>query len=220
MSLLRTTATRSFAVARIHGAAPMATFLPLWSRSFSNTFGVYKKDVIKSAPEWNPDLASESEADVKADRDPMPRNVAELQRETVEVIRERDSVAGNLKEFDEATSELEKEVHRVGQEVSQRGEKIMKGMDHMVEEAYDVLKGLGGISRDANNGVEHTEDVDIMMDDVKNGAQEPGHFMKETPESAKRPGGLGGAEGTMGNKVRKEIKNVNVDDKVDSDRGA
>ncbi|KAG0261046.1 hypothetical protein BG011_001404 [Mortierella polycephala] len=219
MSLLRTAATRSFAVGRIHGAAPMATFLPLWSRSFSNTTGVYKKDMIKSAPGWDSDLASESEADVKADRDPLPRNVAELQRETIEVIREKDSVANNMKEFDQATNKLEEEVHRVGQEMNLHGKNIMKGMDHMVEEAFDVLKELERFPKNAKNRFEYTEDE--VVEDVKDGTQKVGHFMKETLDSVKRTVGLGTEDMTdemNANKIKKKVKNV--DDKVDSDRGA
>src|SRR5690606_5089756 len=118
---------------------------------------VYKKDVIKSAPGWDSDLASESEADVKADRDPLPRNVAELQRETVEVIREKDNGASNIKEFDQATTELEEEIQRVGQEINQRGKNIRKGMDHMVDEAFDVLKELERFPKNMKDRVEYTE---------------------------------------------------------------
>lgn len=43
-------------------------------------------DTIKSAPLWRDENATESEADVKADREPLPSNMDELQRESVEHI--------------------------------------------------------------------------------------------------------------------------------------
>ncbi|KAF9909699.1 hypothetical protein EC991_008178 [Linnemannia zychae] len=64
-------------------AAPLAHL----NRSFwSTTQGNAKKDMIKSAPLWKDENATESEADIKADREPLPANVHELQRESVEAL--------------------------------------------------------------------------------------------------------------------------------------
>ncbi|KAI8597126.1 hypothetical protein EDD21DRAFT_447269 [Dissophora ornata] len=94
MSQLRTTVSRSFSLAQKNGAAPVAAFLPHWVRSFSSSpQGLNKKKaVLKNAPGWNPALATESEADVKADREPLPGNVEELQRETVRIMTEANGI--------------------------------------------------------------------------------------------------------------------------------
>ncbi|KAG9062850.1 hypothetical protein KI688_005157 [Linnemannia hyalina] len=48
-----------------------------------------KNDTIKSAPLWRDENATESEADVKADREPLPSDLHELQRESVETIQSK-----------------------------------------------------------------------------------------------------------------------------------
>ncbi|KAF9121594.1 hypothetical protein BGW39_010410 [Mortierella sp. 14UC] len=64
-------------------AAPLAHL----NRSFWSTAqGNAKKDTIKSAPLWRDENATESEADVKADREPLPGSMHELQRESIAAI--------------------------------------------------------------------------------------------------------------------------------------
>ncbi|KAG0198461.1 hypothetical protein BGX28_008070, partial [Mortierella sp. GBA30] len=192
-------------------------------------------DVIKSAPGWVEELASESEADVKADREPLPRDLRELQDETIEAIRSRhhtemETAAHNLKQdFDKATRELKKEVKRFGREMNQAEDEFI--MDSG-QEGFDALKGLDLGLKDKSEGVkthvEHAEDS--VIDEVKAGAQRMSSFMKGSVDSVKKTVGLGGANdqtsaknkrqyGDMrDDKIKQKVKNV--DDNVDSDRGA
>ncbi|KAG0322206.1 hypothetical protein BGZ97_008170 [Linnemannia gamsii] len=91
MSALSTASRQSLTLTRMGRALVLPTApLSHLNRSFwSTTQGRGKKDAIKSAPMWNNENATESEADVKADRDPMPSNMNELQRESVEHIRSK-----------------------------------------------------------------------------------------------------------------------------------
>ncbi|KAK5808154.1 hypothetical protein F5H01DRAFT_416823 [Linnemannia elongata] len=91
MSALSTASRHSLTLTRM-GRALVLPAAPLshLNRSFwSTTQGRGKKDTIKSAPQWRDENATESEADVKADREPLPSNMHELQRESVEAIRSK-----------------------------------------------------------------------------------------------------------------------------------
>ncbi|KAF8938235.1 hypothetical protein BGZ47_008671 [Haplosporangium gracile] len=89
MSALLTFSHHSLTLARMGRALVLPTApLSHLNRSFwSTTQGRGRKDTIKSAPLWKDENATESEADVKADREPLPSNMHELQRESVEAIR-------------------------------------------------------------------------------------------------------------------------------------
>ncbi|KAF9099026.1 hypothetical protein BGX29_007311 [Mortierella sp. GBA35] len=94
MSVLSTSSRHSLTLARMGRALVLpAALLSHSNRSFrSATHGSTHgrgKDVIKSAPLWRDENATESEADVKADREPLPANVHELQRESIETIRSK-----------------------------------------------------------------------------------------------------------------------------------
>ncbi|KAG0286746.1 hypothetical protein BGZ96_009195 [Linnemannia gamsii] len=92
MSALSTASRQSLTFARMGRALVLPTApLSHLNRSFwwSSIQGREKKDAIKSAPMWQDENATESEADVKADREPMPLNMHELQRESVEAIRSK-----------------------------------------------------------------------------------------------------------------------------------
>ncbi|KAF9345114.1 hypothetical protein BGX26_003513 [Mortierella sp. AD094] len=45
-------------------------------------------DVMKNAPGWDALNATESEADVKADRERYPKNMKQLQEETIKIMNE------------------------------------------------------------------------------------------------------------------------------------
>ncbi|KAG0341660.1 hypothetical protein BG000_008350 [Podila horticola] len=79
MSILHKTARQSSSLASLWRSSSLAQV-----RTFS--FGAYnfQKDILKTAPGWDDDNATESEADVKADRESQPKSVEMLQRESVE----------------------------------------------------------------------------------------------------------------------------------------
>ncbi|KAF9951609.1 hypothetical protein BGZ72_006923 [Mortierella alpina] len=196
-------------------------------------------DVIKHAPGWQEELASESEADVKADREPMPRDIHQLQHESVMAIREKhhstmDTAAQTLKhDFDKATSELNKEVKRFGQEMGQTKDQIKNEFKNKGEEGFQKMKKLERKAEGVKTHIEHSEDS--VMNEVKAGAQRMTDFMRESLDTVKKTVGLDANHGTTttmtgkttqqyrgkdmheGN-IKQKVKNV--DDKVDSDRGA
>ncbi len=196
-------------------------------------------DVIKSAPGWQEELASESEADVKADREPMPRDIHQLQHESVKAIRDKhhnnnnsmEDVAQTLKQdFDKATRELNKEVKKFGQEMGQTKEHLKHEFQSKTEEGFKTMKGFERKAEGFKTHMEHSEDS--VMNEVKAGAQRMTNFMKESLDTVKKTVGLGSTNGpsTTGNTQQYRGKNMhegnikqkvkNVDDKVDSDRGA
>ncbi|KAF8986681.1 hypothetical protein BGZ52_008139 [Haplosporangium bisporale] len=79
MSLLQKTARQSASLASLWRNSSLAQV-----RTFSIGAYNFQKDSIKTAPGWSHDDATESEADVKADREPLPKNMEELQKESVE----------------------------------------------------------------------------------------------------------------------------------------
>ncbi|KAF9941631.1 hypothetical protein BGZ75_003464 [Mortierella antarctica] len=238
MSMLRLTPPRLLASARATGAAPAAALLPHWTRPFSSSSQNHKKmDVIKSAPGWQEELASESEADVKADREPMPRDIHQLQYESVKAIREKhhssmEDAAQTLKhDFDKAARELNKEVKRFGQEMGQTKDQLKNEFKNKGEEGFKTMKGFERKVEGVKTHMEHSEDS--VMDEVKAGAQRMTNFMKESLDTVKKTVGLGAASGTstteksqqyrgsksmQEDKIKQKVKNV--DDKVDNDRGA
>ncbi|KAF9568329.1 hypothetical protein EC968_002982 [Mortierella alpina] len=238
MSMLRFTPPRLVASARATGVAPAATLLPHWSRHFSGSSANHKKmDVIKSAPGWQEELASESEADVKADRDPMPRDIHQLQYESVKAIREKhhssvENAAQTLKhDFDKATRELNEEVKRFGQEMGQTKDYLKHELKNKGEEGFKSMKDFEHKAEGFKTHLEHSEDS--VMDEVKAGAQRMTNFMKESLDTVKKTVGLGANSGSSAaektqqyrttknmheGSIKQKVKNV--DDKVDSDRGA
>ncbi|KAF9365523.1 hypothetical protein BGX34_009666 [Mortierella sp. NVP85] len=182
------------------------TLLPHWSRSFSNsTLSNKEKNVIKSAPGWNPDLATESEADVKADRDPLPKNIKELQKETIEVIIENQG-GNKVKQAAERISEkFEKFEDKLEKNIEEKGEKAVERLARRAEAAGTTLGTATGTIK---GRAEHVEET--VVDEVKSGAHKVSSFVKGSLDSVKKTVGLGGP--------KQKVKNV--DDKVDSDRGA
>ncbi|KAF9140215.1 hypothetical protein BGX30_006885 [Mortierella sp. GBA39] len=91
MSALSTASRRSLTLAHMGRALVLPTApLSHLNRSFwSTTQDLGKKDTIKSAPLWRDENATESEADVKADRETLPSDLHELQRESIETIRSK-----------------------------------------------------------------------------------------------------------------------------------
>ncbi|KAF9306157.1 hypothetical protein BGZ74_007359 [Mortierella antarctica] len=81
MSILHKTARQSSSLAFLWRGSSLAQI-----RTFSIGAYNFKKDTLKSAPGWDGDNATESEADVKADREPLPKDVEELQKNSIESL--------------------------------------------------------------------------------------------------------------------------------------
>ncbi|KAG0040742.1 hypothetical protein BGZ82_010560 [Podila clonocystis] len=79
MSILHKTARQSSSLAFLWRSSSLAQVRTISIGAYN-----FQKDTLKTAPGWDDDNATESEADIKADREPLPKNVAELQKESVE----------------------------------------------------------------------------------------------------------------------------------------
>ncbi|KAF9101016.1 hypothetical protein BGX27_000133 [Mortierella sp. AM989] len=163
MSLLSTYARRSLALTRMNLASPVAAVLPHWSRSFSNSPQSFKKiDVIKHAPGWDPTKATESEADVKADRDPLPRDIKELQEETIKIVYEEfPDVDGQpvRRATEELNKKLEKFGDKIGKDISvdaEKGEEVVEDLAHQAQKAGAKL---GKVTGTVKGKVDRAEDI-------------------------------------------------------------
>ncbi|KAI1300848.1 hypothetical protein EDD11_005938 [Mortierella claussenii] len=186
----------------------------------------FKKDPIKSAPGWNPDNATESEAEVKADREPMPSHVKELQDETVETIIEKhgetfrhsrtvgkDGVT--TEDLHIKVEELEDELgQKLGKDMNGKGEKIIDKWAHRAQEAGEKLgKTTGAVKGRVDHAEGRIEDAgDTVVDEVKLRAQKVTSFVKDSLDSVKKTVGLNGKE-----TAKKTKKTKHGDDRVDSD---
>ncbi|KAG0241376.1 hypothetical protein BGX31_001164 [Mortierella sp. GBA43] len=180
----------------------------------SSTQAYNHKDVLKSAPGWSPDKATESEADVKADREPLPRNIRELQKETVEIIVEREegfSIHGGGSKVKEAAERLgqrfEKLEDRLEKNIEEKGEKAVEKLARRAEAAGTTLGTATGTIKGKADRAE-----DAVVHEVKSGAEKVSSFVK----GVKKTVGLGPAGSEE--KIKKRVKGV--DDHVDGDRGA
>ncbi|KAG9062908.1 hypothetical protein KI688_004505 [Linnemannia hyalina] len=89
MSLLRLTARRSVNSALFNGTPGFAR-VPLLARSLASNAAQKdeKEELMKHAPGWKHENASESEASVKADREPHSRDVSHMQDDTVKHLKQ------------------------------------------------------------------------------------------------------------------------------------
>ncbi|KAG0345293.1 hypothetical protein BG004_003806 [Podila humilis] len=84
-------------------ARQSSTLTSLWRSSFSSqpralSMYDFQKYAIKSAPGWDDETATESEADVKADREPLPSDLKQLQKETIDNLKaNKDVTEGTMK---------------------------------------------------------------------------------------------------------------------------
>ncbi|KAF9941278.1 hypothetical protein BGZ65_004304 [Modicella reniformis] len=223
MSLLRTTVSSLSSLTRVNNAAVVRTapILLYYSsrRSFSNSTQSYKKkDLIKSAPGWSPEKATESEADVKADREPITINMKQLQQETVEILLEKEEKeeGGFSSSIHHAAEKLnekfEKFEDKFNKTIEKKGEKAVEKLAHRAEEAGTTLGTATGTIK---GKVDRTKETVV-------------HEVKESLDSVKKTVGLGGGGGRddhhpaapppqPAEKIKEKVKPV--DDKVDSNRG-
>ncbi|KAF9178239.1 DnaJ sub C member 7, partial [Haplosporangium sp. Z 11] len=121
MSLLQRTARRSFSIALSNNTSATSR-LPFAARAFSSNAPQWgHNELLKNAPGWKHENASASEASVKADRDPQPTNIQDLQRETVEHVKKTDS-RGNKSTIDS----VKDVANMMKDEASKKGEEYME----------------------------------------------------------------------------------------------
>ncbi|KAG0371326.1 hypothetical protein BC939DRAFT_478681 [Gamsiella multidivaricata] len=134
MSLLRHTARRSFNVALTYNT-PAVARLPLFARTISSQAPLFnQKEVIKHAPGWKQENASASEATVKADREPHPKNMKDLQDETVEHL---------TSDSTHAVHDLKNEAESMGKKAAAAGERMTENLSGNSKEYADMAKNAG-----------------------------------------------------------------------------
>ncbi|GJJ76236.1 hypothetical protein EMPS_08595 [Entomortierella parvispora] len=142
MSLLRSAFSSAFALSTIRSSAalPAVSLLSHQNRFFSNSPQNYKREFLKSAPGWNEDNASESEADIKADREPLPKDMKDLQRESVQQLEDHKNegkVVEGFGSFSKAVNDFrhdfEQGVGSAEKKVHQKGEEVLRDVKHTAD---------------------------------------------------------------------------------------
>ncbi|KAF9351236.1 hypothetical protein BGX26_010716 [Mortierella sp. AD094] len=161
MSLLSRYFRQSLVSARMNTAAPLAAVVPHWNRSFSNSSQSFKKDVIKNAPGWNAENATDSEADVKADRERLPKNMEQLQEETIEFVSESElKIDGQpvRRATERLNKKLEKFGDKVGMDISVDSEITEETVEDMARHAQTAGAKLGKVTGTIKGKIEDLEE--------------------------------------------------------------
>ncbi|KAF9169787.1 hypothetical protein BGX21_004352 [Mortierella sp. AD011] len=153
MSLLSRYLRQSLVSTRMNAAAPLAAVVPHWNRSFSSSPQSFRKDIIKNAPGWDPKKATESEADVKADRQRLPKDIKELQEETVEFTEEErldingqtvrkvtEKVRVNISEDPEITEEVIEDLARHAQNAGTKLGKVTGTIKGKIDDFEETVE--------------------------------------------------------------------------------
>ncbi|KAF9584068.1 hypothetical protein BGW38_007697 [Lunasporangiospora selenospora] len=205
MSLIISSSQRSFQLLRQLGTAPAAATAAAVShkasRYFSSTPKAHLKDQLKSAPGWNEANASESEADIKADREPLPSNVKELQRESVEAIKE-DMKADKYKSFEEKVEihihETSEQFKSYGKDFQRQAKDFEEKVDQRIHDASNQLNNQG---KDFQRQFQDLEES--ITKQVMTGAGKVGEYFESIKSS------LDGTSGkNTATKIKKKAKGV------------
>ncbi|KAG0000431.1 hypothetical protein BGZ80_009523 [Entomortierella chlamydospora] len=123
-------------VSRMKTAAPLAAVVP---RSFTTSFQSSRVDLMKQAPGWDASNATESEADVKADRERLT-NMKQLQEDSAQYAREHQPVkivtveASPILGMDIAVEEVVDDFARRAQQTSdEKLDKVEKKLESFEE---------------------------------------------------------------------------------------
>ncbi|KAF9435274.1 hypothetical protein BGZ76_006592 [Entomortierella beljakovae] len=160
MSLFLNTTRRSYFMA-LTNDFPAVTRLPMIARPFSSK----ETHPIKHAPGWKQENASDSEANVKADREPQVYSTEQMQRESVEHLKNNaESLADQAKEYvDKARVVGEKMSEKSKEYAAQASEnisdqttiestesivnRVKTGADKVTQVVVDTAKKVAGMNR-------------------------------------------------------------------------
>ncbi|KAF9354182.1 hypothetical protein BGX34_011174 [Mortierella sp. NVP85] len=206
MSLFRYTASRTLNVPIAPRAIPRLP-LVVAARSFSSPAPQVqdKEDLLKHAPGWKHENASQSEANVKADREPAPSNVQSMQKDSVEHLK------GKADDMSRSATSAMEGVKNKAQAMSENmsgqsqeyARKAVEVGENMVENVSETTRGAGEYA--AKQGREMSEKAkteaskakkgaeaagENMMGSVKAGAEKVSQFVKESVDSAKKAVGM------------------------------
>ncbi|KAF9962799.1 hypothetical protein BGZ65_007891 [Modicella reniformis] len=189
MSLLRLTAHRSINAAVIHNTRAIIRLPIVATRTFTSTLpnGVPqiehhpKHDIVKNAPGWKHENASQSEANVKADRAPHPSDLRTLQDESVEHLKNIFSSSSSqsaTQTAKEAVNDLKNKAQSMGENLSQKA----KGVgENMVENTMGTTRTAGEYA--TKQGKEMADKSKMEAERVKKGVEEKGESWKDSVKS-------------------------------------
>lgn len=160
---------------------------------------------MKHAPGWKHENASQSEANVKADREPAPPNVEHLQNESVEHLKGKGDTMS--KSATSAMHGLKNKAQAMSENMSGQSQeyarKTMEAGENMVENVSEKTRGAGEYASkqgrelsekaqaEANKAKKGAEAAgENMMGSVKAGAEKVTQFVKESVDSAKKAVGM------------------------------
>ncbi|KAG0223742.1 hypothetical protein B0O80DRAFT_432967 [Mortierella sp. GBAus27b] len=212
MSFLSYTTRRSLNVGLSH-TRPVARW-PLAVRTLSSAATQPReRDAIKHAPGWRHEDASESEANVKADREPPPQDVKSMQHESVKHLKDRasgDELSSSattaattqaIHDLKNKAQSLGEDLSGMGHEYAQKargvGEKVAENVTQATTAAGDYAGKHGQeFSDKTKEAVRPTTGPgagtgENVMGSVKSGAEKVGRFVKESVDSAKKAVGMG-----------------------------
>jgi len=196
MTLLRFTAVpRSINAAVIHNTRAIIRLPLVASRTFVSGGPQVDRpqDILKNAPGWKHENASQSEANVKADRSPHPADVRSLQNESVEHLK-RSGAHGNT--FSSTTQsaaqtargaveDLKKKAQSMGENISEQSkeytQKAKQVGENMVENTMDSTRTAGEYA--AKQGQEMAGKAQTEADRMKKGAEQKGEKVMENVKS-------------------------------------
>ncbi|KAG0316113.1 hypothetical protein BGZ99_007042, partial [Dissophora globulifera] len=162
-----------------------------------------ESDPIKHAPGWKHENASDSEASVKADREPQPRNVEHLQRETVEHLRQNNAyTVDDLKNKAEAVGENISEQAKgyankakaAGESVAEQSKEYAQQAKKVVDENVSSKQAEEYTQKAKAAGEQASKEAqqagEGVMEGVKAGAEKVTQFVKESVDTAKKAVGM------------------------------
>ncbi|KAF9902792.1 hypothetical protein EC991_004527 [Linnemannia zychae] len=176
------------------------------------------EELMKHAPGWKHENASDSEAIVKADREPHPKDVSDMQHETVKHLKKDEGdfidnlktkatetakeIADKAKSMSSHTSsqggEYLDKAKRAGQEAKREFGDNAKSVSDQGGDYVDQAKRAGNEAKKI--GEEHLSESDYVerakkeannaQGMMKDGAQKVSDFVKNTVDSAKKAVGM------------------------------
>ncbi|KAI1316109.1 hypothetical protein EDD11_010423 [Mortierella claussenii] len=228
MSLLRHTTRRSFNVAMIN--TPAVARLPLFARTFSSQTSLFKdKNVIKHAPGWDHEKASASEASVKADREPHPKNVEHLQQETVkhlhqdngDVLNDMKNKAQSVGEnVSQQTKEYANKAKNIGENLADQGKDMSENLSQVAQDAIKNSKEAVAHKVGETNAENLAEQGKEYAEKAKQGAQQAAKQGQKYAEMAKEGAQQSGESVLGGVKSGAEKVTQFVKESVDSAKKA
>jgi len=195
MSLLRITARRSLN-ATLSNTTPAIARVPLLARSLASNAAQKDDELIKHAPGWKHENASESEASVKADREPHSRDVSRMQDETVKHLKrgEEDFIDNVKAKASDTAEEYVNKAKSVGSQVSNYGgeyvDKATQAGQHAKEEYGDKAKKAGQEAQDKTQamGSKMSDQAKKVGEEAKSMGSKASEYGGEYVDQAKKAG--------------------------------